>query len=116
MAPLTDPGFLHQIYEALENRRVVGYITWKQVPADWLFGNLGGCNQSSIETAMFEHVKQGLKINQVVETREPYCRYYEFHFDFNLTIDGRKVYIETTLDSSRTGPTLNIVSMHDDNS
>jgi hypothetical protein len=31
-----------------------------------------------------------------------------------MTIDGRKVYIETVLDETSTGPTITVVSMHDE--
>ncbi len=114
MARLTDPKLLSLIREALSEWRVDGYVVWKRLPAEWLRKELEGQTQKAIAKLLHEHVDAGREIDQVQERRERYRDRYEFHFDFRLTIDERRVYIETTLDESSTGPTITIVSMHDE--
>jgi hypothetical protein len=62
---------------------------------------------------MLEHVEAGGAIDQVVERRDPWRDRYEFHY-FRFSIGGRRVYIETVLDVTSTGPTLTVVNMHDE--
>lgn len=62
---------------------------------------------------MHEFVEAGGEIDQVREQRPEYASRHEYHFDFRLNIDGRLVYIETTLDVTATGPVITIVSLHD---
>ena len=63
---------------------------------------------------MYDYFIDGGKINQVKETYPEYRDLYEFHYDFMFAINGRKVYIETVLDVTSTGPTVTVVSMKDD--
>ena len=114
MARLTDPKLLSLIREALREWRADGYVVWKRLPAEWLRQELEGQTQKSIAKLLHEHVEAGGEIDQVRERRERYRDRYEFHFDFRLTIDERRVYIETVLDESSTGPTITIVSIHDE--
>jgi hypothetical protein len=113
MAPLTDPDQWEQIRAALFLRRVAGFVEWLRRPEEWLRENLDGLTSQAIDTAMFEHVEAGGEIDRTPEKRDRYRDEHEFHFDFRLTIDGRRLYIETVLDCTRTGPTLTIVNMHD---
>lgn len=114
MARLTDQTLISLIREALSEWRADGYVVWKRLPAEWLRKELDGQTQKSVAKLLYDHVIANGEIDQVRERRERYRDQYEFHFDFRLTIDGRPVYIETVLDEFRTGPTLTIVSMHDE--
>lgn len=114
MARLTDLELLALFREALSEWRADGYVVWKKLAAEWLRKELEGHTQKSIARLMHEHVEAGGDIDQVKERRERYRDLYEFHFDFRLNIDERRVYIETTLDNTRTGPTITIVNMHDE--
>lgn len=114
MARLTDPN-LHALFRvALAEWNADGYVVWKRLPAEWLRKELEGHTQKSLAKLLHEHVESGGVIDQVRERRERYRDRYEFHFDFRLTIDERRVYIETTLDETSTGPTITIVSLHDE--
>ena len=62
---------------------------------------------------MHLHVEAGGEIDQVRERRPEYADQNEFHYDFRLEIDGRRVYIETILTSNRNGLTITVVSIHD---
>ncbi len=114
MARLTDSNLLALFREALSEWRAEGFVVWKRLPAEWLRKELAGQTQKSIAKLLHEHLKAGREIDQVRERRERYRDRYEFHFDFRLTIDERRVYLETVLDESRTGPTITIVNMHDE--
>lgn len=114
MARMVDLVLLALFREALREWRADGYVVWKRLPAEWMRKELEGQTQKSIAKLMHEHVEAGGEIDQVKERRERYRDMHEFHFDFRLTIDERRVYIETTLDQTRTGPTITIVSMHDE--
>lgn len=114
MARLTDQELLALFREALSEWRADGYVVWKRLAAEWLQRELEGYTQKSIANLMHEHVEAGGEIDQVKERRERYRDLYDFHFDIRLKIDGRRVYIETTLDNTSTGPTITIVNMHDE--
>lgn len=68
----------------------------------------------SVSRLMFEHLEMGGQIDQVVERREIWRDHYAYHYDFRITIGNRKTYIETVLNVTSTGPTVTIVSMHDE--
>ena len=114
MARLTDKELLALFREALSEWRADGYVVWKKLPVEWLRKELEGQTQKSIAQLMHEHVEAGGEIDQVRERRERYRDQCEFHFDFRLKFNGRRVYIETTLDNTSTGPTITIVNMHDE--
>lgn len=63
---------------------------------------------------MHEHIESGGEVDQVVERREPWRDRYGYHYDFRFSISGRKIYIETVLDVTSTGPTVTVVNMHDE--
>jgi hypothetical protein len=113
MSRLTDPDVLGLFLEALENWRWKGFLAWRRVAAEWLRKNLDECSQELVNQLMYEHVLNGGEIDQVRETREGYRDNYEHHYDFRIRVGTRFVYIETTLDRTRMGPTVNIVSIHD---
>ncbi|GAG47910.1 unnamed protein product, partial [marine sediment metagenome] len=61
---------------------------------------------------LLEHVRGGGEINQVSETREEWkhCRY---HYDFIISVDDRRIYVETTMVDAKMGPIVTVVSVHD---
>ena len=62
---------------------------------------------------MYEHMLAGAEIDQLKETREEYRNTDPFHYDFRLRIASRLIYVETVLRTSRMGPTILVVSVHD---
>jgi hypothetical protein len=46
---------------------------------------------------MSEYVRAGGEIDEVPETRREWSDQYEFHHDLRLTIQKKRVYIETRL-------------------
>ena len=113
VAPLSDTRLLALFVGVLKEWNCDGFILWKRTSAEWLKKNIEGHTQKSIGRMMYEHVLAGGKIDQVRENREGYREIYEYHYDFRIQIDDRRIYIETTLDQTRMGPTLNVVSMHE---
>ena len=113
MPSLNDPDLLALYLEALQEWNFDGYIEWKPRPRDWLRENLGNFTQRVVGRLMYEHVLAGGEIDQVQETREEYRDSDPFHYDFRLPIGGRLIYIETVLRTSRMGPTVLVVSIHD---
>jgi hypothetical protein len=114
MAPLTDPDTLKAFREALREWRCDGYVVWKRRAGEWLAKNLDDVDQRTVSRMMQEHVESGGKIDQVVEKREEWRNKYEYHYDVRFSFFGRRIYIETVLDVSRTGPTITVVNMHDE--
>jgi hypothetical protein len=113
MAPLTDPTLLGHFRDALREWRCDGFVVWKRKAAEGLRLLLGDHTQKSIAKLLYEHVEAGGVIDQIRERRSEYASRHEHHFDFRLNVDGRLVYIETTLDLTPTGPVVTIVSLHD---
>jgi hypothetical protein len=62
---------------------------------------------------MYEHFASGGEIDQVRERLRDYAEDHPFHYDFQIEVDGRRIYIETVLDTTSTGPTVTVVSIHD---
>lgn len=87
---------------------------WKRRPSEWLEANIEGHTTRSVAKLMWEFVKDGGKIDQTPERREEYAWVHEFHYDFRFPIDGRRIYIESVFDETRTGPTITVVNMHDE--
>jgi hypothetical protein len=113
MAPLTDPTLIALIREALSEWKIVGFVVWKPLAREWLAKNLTGQTQESVTYLLHQHVDAGGIIDRQVETRELHRDRYREHFDFRLLIGGRKIYIESTLDQTSTGPIVTIVNIHD---
>ena len=87
---------LQSYRNVLQNWNVEGYIEFKERPAEWLRVELAGYSLREIKRLLFEHVKQGGKIDEVVETREDYTS-FQFHYDLRIPIEGRRIYFETIL-------------------
>lgn len=113
MARLTDANLLALFDTALKEWRVSGFIRWKRIAAEWVAENLEGHTTKSIAKMIHEFFQNGGEIDQVRERRPEYMSRYEYHYDFRFEIDGRRIYIETVLDETPTGPEITIVSIHD---
>jgi hypothetical protein len=113
MAPVTNLTLLAHFRDALREWRCDGFVIWKRQAAQQLRDLLDSHTQKSIAKLMHEHAEAGGVIDQVRERRPEYASRHEYHFDFRLSIDGRFVYLETTLDVTSTGPIITIVSLHD---
>jgi hypothetical protein len=111
MARLTDLALLELFREALSEWPVTGYVVWKRRAAEWLRANLAGQTQKSVTKLMYDHLLAGGEIDQVREQYGEYADRRPYHYDFRFEIDGRRIYIETVLDSTRTGPTVTVVNM-----
>src|SRR5437773_2765426 len=96
MPPLTDPAILAQFRMVLAQWNCTGYVTAKERPRHWITNNLGGLNLKDVAKAMHDFLARGEVPDQVKETR-PEWNMWPFHYDFRLTLAGRKVYIETIL-------------------
>jgi hypothetical protein len=113
MPALTDPVILVQFQKVLAEWNCTGYVTAKEVARHWITTNLPGLNLKAIAKAMHDFLAGGGIIDQVKETR-PEWNMWPFHYDFRLTLSGRRIYIETLLhDKDANDPTLVIVSIHD---
>ena len=114
MAPLVNREIINAFRAALSEWHSSGFVVWMRRPAEWLRENLDEENIRSVSRLMFEYLENGGQIDQVVERREIWRDQHEFHYDFRITINNRKTYIETVLNVTSTGPTVTIVSMHDE--
>ena len=114
MAPLANREILAAFREALREWKCEGYVVWLRRPGEWLRKNIENEDIRSVSKMMHEYFEAGGKIDQAPERREPWRDRYEFHYDFRFSIAGRKIYIETVLDLTSTGPTVTVVNMHDE--
>ncbi len=114
MAPLASREILEAFREALRQWSYDGYVVWLRRPGEWLRKNFDHEDMRTVSRMMHEHVEAGREIDQVVERRELWRDQHEFHYDFRISIAGRRVYIETVLQVTSTGPTVIVVNMHDE--
>lgn len=80
---------------------------------EWLRKNLGNCTQKAINKAMYDHVNSGGEIDQVKENYEGYRATHPYHYDFRITVNGHRLYVETVFDDTKMGPTITIVNFKD---
>jgi hypothetical protein len=111
---LIDIETLRKYREALQQWKCDGYIVWLRVPSEWLRQNIDGENEQTVAKLMFDYFDGGGEIDRAIERRDPWRDRYDYHYDFRFRINGRPIYIETVLDVTGTGPTITIVSMHDE--
>ena len=112
MPPVNDPKVMEQLRSVLQNWRVTGYVTAKDLVLEWIAKELGGLTLKDVAEIMHTFVKRGGQVDQVPE-RRPEWSEWPFHYDFRVEIGKREVYIETILqDDDPSDPTLHIVSMH----
>jgi hypothetical protein len=114
MAPLADPQLLGCFRAILSNWYVTDYVTAKDTALEWAGKTLPGFTLKALAKLMHEHVEKGEEIDQVRETR-PEWNDRDYHYDFRLGWEGRRLDIETILvDDDPTDPIIHIVSIHDD--
>lgn len=114
MPPLADPERLRHYREALSSWHCSGCVTWTQRAEEWVRENLPGVTPREVSRLMWEYVRTGGKIDQVVE-RRPEWSEHEFHHDLRMQIGERLVYVETRLLMERdiADSTINVVNIHD---
>jgi hypothetical protein len=112
MAPLKDGDIRNAYIEALGPLRRRNFVVWRPLAADWLRENLDDWLQVDVAKLMYDYIKSGGEIDQVVETRPPWKYDHDFRYDVRPSISGRKIYLETVLDEQAPGgPTILIVNM-----
>lgn len=114
MPLLTDPERLRHYREALRTWQCSGCVIWTQRAEEWVRENLPGVTPSEVSRLMWEHVRTGEKIDEVVECRPEWSE-HEFHHDLRMRIGERLVYIETRLLMERDieETIIQVVSIHD---
>ncbi len=89
-----------------------GGVAWKRVPEDWVLKNLSGVTVRYVNELILDHITDEKRINEVDEVREDW-KHCKKHYDFIISVDGRDVYVETTIVGSKMGPIVTVVSAHD---
>ncbi len=114
MAPLTDPHLLAAIRQAfVENRRFVGYVTWKPRAQEWVRREFANHTARAIADIINDYITSGGTIDQIRETREEWLE-YSYHYDVRLEIMERRIYVEMLLlREEPADPHVEIVSIHD---
>jgi hypothetical protein len=101
---------------ALNNWRYEGYLEKKKRAWQWLRDEFAHYSSPEIRRIIFEHVKNGGRVHEVVETRESYV-HNEFHYDLRIEIDHRRIYFETILlcddPDHADDPRIIVVNVHD---
>ena len=116
MTPMTDPKRLECYTTALSFWSYTCYVHWKQLAGDWVYAHLEGYTLGEIGRLMYEYVASGGEIDEVPETRTPWCEEFEFHHDLRLVLpSGRRLYVETVLDTGEKpdDSTILVVNIHD---
>ena len=92
---------------------VEGSVFLDRLPRLWIKDQGLEISVREVGYLMYEHLRTGGKLDQVVEKREPFKRWCEFHFDFRIAVCGMPVYIETVLnEEKRFERHIHIVNMH----
>jgi hypothetical protein len=100
---------------ALNNWRFDGYVRFKKRVGEWLRDEMGN-SLPDICRMVYEHVQTGGRVDEVVETREPYVM-WEFHYDLRVQVGKRRIYFETILlcddPDDPDDPRIEVVNVHD---
>ncbi len=116
MARLADPDILARYKQALADWTVSGAIELDGRAPEGLRTILEGVTENYFKKTLFRFVcEEDGEIDQVKEEREPWRKYWEWHYDLRLTILGVKLYVETRLDpesfSSHKDPVIRVVQI-----
>jgi hypothetical protein len=108
-----DPAELARYRDVILNLWYVrDYIQWKKRALEGLCETLPGYTAELIHEMMFNYVRDGGEIDQVVEKREGWTE-YRFHYDLRPPINGCRIYIETVLcDEDTNDPWILVVNIH----
>jgi hypothetical protein len=102
VAKLTDPEKIQCYCNALANWRYDGFIQFKPRALEELDRELNGMAQREFRRLLFDFVKNGGEIDQVVESRDIETREDwigdGFHYDLRPVMGGKRIYIETLLE------------------
>ena len=113
MPPLRDPDIRAKILEALSASEKGEGVLWKRSALDELQRLLPRMRYQRINQIVRMHIQHGGEIDQCRETRPEWRNTTEYHYDFRITIDHRKRYIECLLiDDAPSHPELFVVSFH----
>ena len=113
MPPLKDNAIRSRICESLSHSESGDHVRFTRQAESGLRETIPNTTPRGLVIALRTWTQKGGEINQVPETREPYCRQHKFHYDFVLSIGGNRVYVESVLDESRSDfPELVIVNIH----
>jgi hypothetical protein len=111
MPPLTNPEIIDKFRDAFVYASSGG-VAWKTVPAaEWVRKNLPGVTQRAIENLLLAHVNAGKKINEVIEKREEWLHDC-YHYDFIISVNGKQIYVETTIADTKSGAIVTVVNVH----
>ena len=115
MLALTDPERLAHFKACLSWWNYECYVHWKRLPAEWIRRELDGVSLREFARLMCDYVEAGGRVDEVAESREPWCNWYAFHHDIRMTVLGRNLYIETVLDQGREpeDSSITVVNVHD---
>ena len=99
MPPLTDPDRLQAISDALSNWNCTGFIRLElsETAQDYLRDELGITSAKELGRLLFGYFASGGGIDEVPEVRPGWLEDWDYHHDFRLTINGRRVYVEVRL-------------------
>jgi hypothetical protein len=116
MARLTDLAVLARYKQALADWKVEGAIELEGRAAEGLRTTVEGVTVRYFKEALYRYVcEEDGEIDQVKEERDPWRKFWEWHYDLRLTINGVKLYVETRLYpesfSSDKEPTIRVVQI-----
>jgi hypothetical protein len=111
MPPLSDAKLIARFLEALKEWKYDGYINWSPRATRWLRENLQNHSQQAIGRAMYNYVRKGGVINQAKENYEGYRDDHPYHYDYEIPMSGKIIYVETVFDDMTMGPTITVVNI-----
>ncbi len=116
MAKLTDPEKLQCYRNALANWRFAGFVRLTPF-AEEAFKQLKlEVSERQFRQLLHEYVLGSGEIDEVRETR-PEWSDWDYHYDLRLTINARKLYVETRLEYTNPNdsddPQIILVNIHD---
>ena len=116
MARLTDPRLLGAYRNALGNWSVTNYVIWTELAQAWVRRELE-LTTGEVARLMHEYLCCGGEIDRVKEIRPEWSN-FDFHYDLRMTIEGRRVYVETRLFyedlNDPDDPYIHVVNIHDE--
>ncbi len=118
MATLSDPERKKAYEDALSNWSYHDYVEFElnESAYKYLREELG-LTTTELKELMWEFVKSGGDVDEVRETRRPWCEDHEFHHDLRFDVGRKRVYVETRLHFSPPfkpdESTITIVNIHD---
>ena len=114
MPPLNDPEIRKKILDALSSTEHGDGVKWTRPALANLHKDLPRLAHEKVNQILRKWVEKGNRINICVENRLEWKDKYTHHYDFTISIGGRKRYIECRLiDDATNSSELFVVSFHD---